>query len=263
MPLISVDETQCLRDGLCAAECPLMLIVQDDDGLPKSIPSGEQMCIRCGHCVAVCPVDALRLDSLPADGWTPVQPELTVSPAAAAQLLKTRRSVRVYQERAVSRETLEQVLDLTRWAPTATNRQPVKWIVLDDREKIRALAGMAADGLRAIPYFARLTADWDQGHDRIFRGAPHVVIAYAALQGFDPAADCAISLSYLDIAAHAHGLGTCWAGVLMAAIPSQPGILSFLEIPEGHRICGAMMIGYPKNEYQRIPIRNPIDVTWK
>lgn len=263
MALLAVDESRCLRDGLCAAECPLMLIAHEEGGLPEAIPSGDQSCIQCGHCVAVCPADALRLNHLPAEGWEPVRPEWAVSPPAVAQLLKTRRSVRVYEKRSVPRETLEHVLELTRWAPTATNRQPVKWIVLEDREKIHALAEMVVEGLRAIPYFARLTAAWKQGIDCVFRDAPHVVIAYAESQGFNPAADCTIALTYLDIAAHAHGLGTCWAGVLMAAIPSQPGIESFLEIPEGHRIYGAMMLGYPQNEYQRIPVRNPLAVTWE
>ncbi len=263
MALISVDKSLCMHCGVCAEECPAMLLVQSGNEVPEAIPSGEKLCIRCGHCVAACPHDALRLDDLPAYGWAEVSPDLEVSPEAAVQLLRGRRSVRVYQKRPVPRETLVQVLEVTRWAPTATNRQTVKWLVLEDSEKVRALAGKVVEGLRPNPYFARMVADWEAGCDRIFRGAPHLVVNYAPTQGFDPSADCTIALSYLDIAAHAHGLGTCWAGVLMAAIPTQPDIPAFLEIPEGHRICGAMMIGFPKHRYKRIPVRNPLTITWK
>ena len=263
MALISINAEKCMRDGICVAECPARLLVQKEGQVPRTIPLAEQFCIRCGHCVVVCPHQALSLEGISPEELDSVQNELDMTPDAAAHFLKTRRSVRVYQDKAVPRELLLRILEITRWAPTGTNRQPMKWIVIEHRERVRELAGMVAEGLRSIPYFERMTQGWDQGQDPVFRGAPHLIVAYASLEPYDPLTDGVISLEYVDLAAHAHGLGTCWAGVLMAALPINRAILAYLEIPAGHRVCGAMMIGYPVYEYQRIPQRNPLDVTWK
>lgn len=263
MAFLSLNKKACRRDGLCAEECPLSLLTQDNEGYPEAKPESDSVCIRCGHCVAVCPHRALHLDAIDDTLSVPLRPELAISAGAAEQFLKSRRSVRAYEQRPVPREVLAQLLDVTRWAPSATNRQPVKWIVFDDREQLRALAGLAAEGLRKIPYFARLVADWDKGCDRIFRGAPALAIAFAEQQAFDPGADCTIAITYLELAAHAHGLGACWAGVLLAAMPQNPEIVRFLEIPGQHRVYAAMMLGYPKNAYARIPVRNPLNVTWR
>ncbi|HUW62291.1 MAG TPA: nitroreductase family protein [Candidatus Bathyarchaeia archaeon] len=261
MSLIHIDESKCARDGICVRDCPMGLLEMAPGEPPREIPEAESTCLACGHCAAICPTGALSLRgtdpaTLPDGGL----PRLAVE--EVEQLLRTRRSVRIYKKEPVPRDVLRRVIEAARWAPTATNRQGVNWLVVEDAEKVHRLAAMVVDGLRTIPYFTRAVQAWERGLDMILRGAPHVLVAHAATDGFEPAIDAAIGLTYIELAAHAHGLGTCWAGVLMAAARLKREIPKFLEIPEKHKICAAMMIGYPTYEYKRIPPRNELNVRW-
>ena len=57
-----------------------------------------------------------------------------------ATLLQSRRSVRSYQQRPVTREQLEQILEAARWAPSPHGRQPWRFIVLTRQEPKQVLA---------------------------------------------------------------------------------------------------------------------------
>jgi coenzyme F420-0:L-glutamate ligase / coenzyme F420-1:gamma-L-glutamate ligase len=57
-----------------------------------------------------------------------------------ATLLRSRRSVRKYQARPVSREQLEQILEAARWAPSPHGRQPWRFVVLTRQEPKTLLA---------------------------------------------------------------------------------------------------------------------------
>ncbi|WP_242527442.1 nitroreductase family protein [Ktedonosporobacter rubrisoli] len=57
-----------------------------------------------------------------------------------ATLLRSRRSVRIYQDRPVAREALEQMLEAARWAPSPHGRQPWRFAVLTRQEPKTQLA---------------------------------------------------------------------------------------------------------------------------
>ncbi len=57
-----------------------------------------------------------------------------------AALLRSRRSVRSYQQRPVTREQLEQILEAARWAPSPHGRQPWRFVVLTRQESKVLLA---------------------------------------------------------------------------------------------------------------------------
>ncbi len=57
-----------------------------------------------------------------------------------AALLRSRRSVRSYQQRPVTREQLEQILEAARWAPSPHGRQPWRFVVLTRQESKLLLA---------------------------------------------------------------------------------------------------------------------------
>jgi len=105
---------------------------------------------------------------------------------------------------------------------------------------------------------------WSIGVDVIMRGAPHLVVAHAPkIYGPLGHEGCLIALSYLELAAYSLGAGACWAGFFeMAAVGCQP-LRQALNIPEGNRPYGAMMLGWPKYKYNRIPLRKEADVQWK
>jgi ferredoxin len=207
--LITIDENKCKKDGLCARECSAAVIHLNENNAPVVHPSEEARCMDCGHCVAVCPHDALRHARITESGSPVIQPSLVVEAAQAEQFLRSRRSVRRYQEKPVEKEKIQRLIEVARNAPTAGNGQPVEWIVIRDRERLKKIGSLTIDWIRelmknpqavaAAPYLPAAVAAWDAGNDSVLRGAPSLVTAIApsyAKLGF---VDLTLALSYLDV----------------------------------------------------------------
>ncbi len=264
MELISVDRTKCKRDGICMAECPFGLISEsEDDGFPATRRAAARICIDCGHCLAVCPHGALSFKDQGPENCLPLDRKLQPSPEAAGQFLRSRRSIRTYKDKPVPREVITELLDISRWAPSAKNAQPTNWLVVESPAEMRRMIELTVDWLRETNSFPGIVNAWEEGQDKILHGAPHLIIAHASDKALKPEIDCTIALTYLDLAAHGKGLGTCWAGIFMGAAFSHPPMLEALELPENHRVHGALMLGYPKFRYARIPQRNPLQAIWR
>jgi nitroreductase/NAD-dependent dihydropyrimidine dehydrogenase PreA subunit len=265
MAMISIDRTRCKKDGICAAECPFSLIgLTGEDGFPEIRPAAARLCIQCGHCVAACPHNALNLAAMKPDDFQPIGNGSLPTLKKTGQLLTSRRSIRSYQRHTVPRENIEQLLDVCRWAPSAKNAQPVHWLLLGNPEAVRHLAGLVVDWLRTGTSYPGIVSAWDQGKDQILHGAPHLLVAHAREDSLKPEIDCTIALTYFDLAASSCEIGTCWAGILMSAVAAeyQP-LLEALALPDDHRLYGAMIFGYPRFPYFKIPPRKEPKVTWR
>ena len=274
MSLITIDQEKCNQDGICVAECPARIIQLDSkEDYPTPTSDFKDACLKCGHCVTVCPTGALSLDWLSPEDCKPIKQELFVTPEQAEQFLTGRRSIRAFKEKTVPRTILERLLEIACSAPSAKNQQPWHWIVVREPAKVRRLAGMVIDWMRAVIRdnpkeaeargFIRAVASWDEGYERICRGAPHIIVAHADKNWGFGAEDCALALSLLDLFATSIGLGACWGGYFYKAVNGHPPLFSALGLPNDHLAFGAIMVGYPKFKYQRIPIRNRPRVTWK
>ena len=140
MEFIEVDVTRCKGDGLCVTVCPSGCLEADERGGP--VAADPAVCNACGHCVSVCPHDALRHSRIAAED---VGENLRSWPQAAVVdgMLRGRRSIRAYKDTPVPRALLAELVDVARFAPTASNVQEVGWIVTDDPAKVRELAILA------------------------------------------------------------------------------------------------------------------------
>lgn len=262
MGIITIDHKQCRKDGLCMAVCPMDLIQEDSRGFPEMGVEAEATCLRCGHCQAICPHGALTIvDGFPAEQGL-VDTTQTMNWEAIEKLVKSRRSIRRYRNDQVPHATLDRLLDMVRWAPTARNGQPVYWTVVKDKQKVQRLASMVVDWLRGKNVYPGLVTAWDKDRDLILRDAPHLVIAHASAQAISPAIDCAIAVTTLELAASAVGIGACWAGIFMAAANDYPPLVEMLQLPKGHNVYGALMMGYPQIRYKSIPRRREAEIRW-
>jgi nitroreductase/NAD-dependent dihydropyrimidine dehydrogenase PreA subunit len=273
MGLFTIDAEKCKRDGICVAECPMRILEMKDSALPPTpVEDAEQRCIRCGHCVAVCPYGAFSLADMKTGGCRTVQKDLALSVEHVEHFLRSRRSIRTYQDKEIEREKLGKLLDIARYAPTGSNSQQVKWIAVNSREGVRRMSGLVVDLIRHMisekhPMAERyrkfgIVKAWEAGTDIVTRGAPGLVIAYAPKDYMMAQTDSVIALTFLDLAAPSFGLGSCWAGIFMMAASQWPPLQQALALPEGHACFGAMMLGYPKYKYQRLPLRKKAHITW-
>ncbi|MHB1127578.1 MAG: nitroreductase family protein [Bacillota bacterium] len=268
MSFITVDESKCKRDGICIAECPMKSIEFTEKGAFPTAAALSGDCIDCGHCVAVCPQGALAHRSL-----TPEQCLPLLKDAASFDQLETflnsRRSIRAFKDQPVDRETLTKLINIAHRAPSGHNLQPGNWIVVDNRAEIKQISEMVIDAMRPVVahapdvartwHFDSLVDAWEKGEDRISRGAPHLVVVTG--NEISPT-DCHIAMTYLDLAAHAMGLGSLWLGYLTFC-GRQPNVKEFLGIPDGQEMMAAALIGYPKYRYHRIPARRKPEISWR
>lgn len=273
MEPVKFDYDKCSNDGICANVCPRRLIVLDaTTSKPVTIPEVSELCISCGHCLAVCPTSAITLNGISPEDCPTIAKKQLPSYEQVDLLMRSRRSIRVYKDKPLDRKIIEQLLDTCRYAPSGTNSQPVHWIVASGYERLNCLAQMIIDWMQQMvevknPIAERMRLDvvvesWKRGEDRIFRGGPAVIMAHAPEIGSLPLENCVIAMTFLDLAAASLGLGTCWVGYLMLAATEHAQIIEVLGIPEGHLLYGAMIVGYPKYTYQRIPQRNQLNVSW-
>jgi len=274
MSLFTIDQEKCRRDGLCVAECPAKLIeLIGKEGFPTPIAQAEEFCINCGHCVSICPHGALSLKTMTPEDCPPVRKELSLNPEHCEHFLRSRRSIRNFKEKQVPRKILTKLIEIARYAPTGSNTQPVHWLVIKNTKEVKRLAGLVADWMRFLlstgdeyaltAHLDRVVAAWDKGIDRILRNAPHLIVAHGLSTLTPSQTSCIIALTYLELAAPSFGLGTCWAGYFNGAANFYPPLQEALALPQDHLPYGSMMIGYPKYSYQRMPIRNEPEITWR
>ena len=228
MTLLTIDENKCKRDGICAAECPRRIITQEDDeSFPQVAQADEARCMACGHCVAVCPHGALSVSGVDLEDCPAIDKDLVLSWAQAQQFLRSRRSIRWFQDKPLDRETVAQLIAAARYAPTASNAQNLQWTVIEGRNKLERLSRETINWMEraieaqpdspAADYFRPVVAGWATGYDGILRTARTLIVPSAPKENANGLVDLSIALAYLELAALPLGVGTCWAGLLRAA----------------------------------------------
>ena len=273
MGLLIVDESKCNQDGICARECPMAIIrVKENETYPQLIPGGEQSCLICGHCVAVCPHGAMSHAQVSIEDCPPVNKKLAIDEARAIQFLRSRRSIRLFKDQPVEKENIKRLIEIARYAPTASNTQLVEWQVYTDKTKIQEIIRLSVDWMRSEikkdpqtardSYMPMIVAAWDAGFDALLRSAPVLIVASAPEENSNGMVDLTLALTYLELAALPLGLGTCWAGLLQGVLLSWSPLKEALGIPATHPHHYPMMLGYPTFKYRRLPARKAPKITW-
>lgn len=273
MPELIVNTQSCTHCGLCAATCPWGLIDVPEEGVPQLAKAAAKRCIICGHCEAVCPTGSVHLDDPRLDSTvSPPQPAVIES-ARLGAYLRMRRSIRRFRDSPVERATIEQIMDIVRYAPSGRNRQDVQWLMIHDTQEVRRLTAMAVDWMRESgnngnPLAARynltgMVRAWEEGRDSICMNTPHLVIAHVNEENPVALTNAIIALTHLDIVAPSFGLGACWGGIFMQAVKSWEPLKTALDLPSGHAAVHCLMFGYPAIRYMRPPKRNPTSIVWR
>ena len=188
-------------------------------------------------------------------------------PERVREYIRRRRSVRRYLPEPPDRDEVRELLALAGSAQTAMNVRKVSFAVLDDPAEMRRLADMCADWLEGSDdpvirsRYRRTVEGYRAGRDTILRGAPAVVLALSE-EGYAKGRETSvIYLTWAEIYAPSLGLGTCWAGILENMLLADlPEVNAFLNVPEGRKVTGALMLGYPDVEFRRIPYREAPEV---
>ncbi|MCD6300553.1 MAG: nitroreductase family protein [Staphylothermus sp.] len=143
------------------------------------------------------------------------------------EFLKSRRSIRKFKPDPVPREVVEKILDTARFAPSARNSQPWRFIVVDDPSIKEQLTNIHpwAQPLKNAPLGIVVVSDKN--------ASP---ISYLV--------DGANATIYIQLAAHALGLGTVW----LQALRNIEDIQRILDLPGNLVPVAILAVGYPDEQ---------------
>ncbi len=273
MPRIMVDQDTCTRCDACVALCTAVRVFRRVEERVEAV--APEWCWLCGHCVAVCPADAIDHSEFPLSDCPQLDPDTLPSLDGLVTAFRGRRSTRIFREKPVPREVVRELADLARWAPSASNMQPVDWLAFDDPDRIAALsagtvaalaqmAGATSLGEETAADFKRLKRQHARGADPIFYRAPVVLLAHAPKgDTFGFGRDDAVYAAYnLMLGAERMGLGTCLIGYLIAALGISRELRGMLGLPQGRRVEAALALGYPRYRFRRLIPRRRMDLSW-
>lgn len=271
MSLFTINADTCQCCGLCAAECPAGCVLFEEDQIPVPHEKKYAYCIGCGHCMAVCPAGSFQLERFE-NPAIPKLKDLAVSPEQVTQFLAGRRSVRAFRNDLVGQDMLQQLVDLTEYAPSGHNARPVRWTVAATPDKVHEVAGQVAEWMRSeveretetarMLHLEGIVRLWDDGTDLICRNAPALAVAYGPEKGVTPFHDGVLAVSYLELAAAGHGLGACWCGYLNAAANRDEAVRQALGVSAGNQVFGSLMLGRPARKNSAIPPRDGAGINW-
>jgi nitroreductase len=172
------------------------------------------------------------------------------------EAINTRRSIRKFLDQPVEPEKLRTVLEAARMAPSWSNLQCWRFVVVQDPATRATLSDLSfVESFFAAYGFSKNPAQ------KAIAAAPVVIVACA-----DPAksgtmggqhyylADLGIATQNLMLAAHAAGLGTVFVGVF-----DEEKVRDALGIPAVIRVVGLFPLGYPLEEKKTGPPRKPLD----
>lgn len=142
--------------------------------------------------------------------------------------IKTRKSIRAYLDKPVEEEKLDLLMQAARLAPSASNRQEWRFVIVRDAETRKKLIPAA-------------------GNQAFVGQAPVVLVACADTDGHLMTCgqacypiDLAIALDHITLRAVELGLGTCWIGHF-----HEREVKKILGIPDEIRVVELMPVGYP------------------
>jgi len=278
MALLKINEDLCTLCGTCIETCPSHIIFNQDDSIQTR---DEEHCIVCGHCVAVCPEGAMAHCEMNTEEFLPLDKSKQVSPETLTHFLRSRRSCRNYSQEPVPRALLEKLVDIGRFAPTAHNWQHVDVIVVEKPEMVKKLSticseffGKNAQAMEAskepidehtqdlLRGFKLIHQFHLEGKDRIFRGAPVVILLHGPEENNYARDNCLYTLFHMVMMAQSLGLGSCINGYFPGAAEWVPELPELLRVKKGNKIFGCLTIGYPEYSFEKLTSRKPASVSW-
>jgi nitroreductase len=149
------------------------------------------------------------------------------------EVIRTRRSIRSYRPDPIPEEALNRVLEAARIAPSGSNRQPWKFVIVkDDSTKMQLARACGNQGFIATAPVVVVACGYDIKWNRGGYMGPMSMLV-----------DVAIAFTHLILAARAEGLGTCWIGAF-----DNDEVKRILAVPEEVNVVAITPLGYPEGE---------------
>ncbi len=159
------------------------------------------------------------------------------------EVIKTRRSIRKFQEKQLDEETIKKIIEMGTWAPSGLNNQPWKFVIVKDKEMKDKLAEKTRYShiIKNAPVCIAVFLDNSQSYDRV----KDIQAIGACIQN-------------MLLTVHAFGLGGVWLGEILNR---KEEVEKLLEVPSELELMAVVALGYPAEsggKGQRKPLEEVI-----
>ena len=305
MGVMKVDAEKCNHCELCIQNCPFKCWEMDENNVPRL--KEEYECFSCYNCMVACPVDAISIvesyhvdegvfatDPYPLPARMPLEPRNAEGNPdkwnVVERTILERRSVRNYKDQLVPEPLIRRVLEAGRFAPSAGNCQPWKFIVITNKALIDEMDQFIYNAMKTQytiykddEMVKQLAAGYEAnpnpgGYDpRVIIGgigsiakgnlppllnAPVVILIAGderAISGTQ--INVGICGQNMNLVAKSLGLGACWVG-FSQVVNMSPQLMEKLGLKYPWRISTAMVLGYPKFKQEGMVPREFRPITW-
>ena len=156
------------------------------------------------------------------------------------ELLRSRRSIRQYLDRAIEPEKLELLKEAVLRSPSSRNIDPWEFIFIDDRDLLARLGVCKPHGAQFLAH------------------APLGIVVCGDSDASDVwIEDCSIASILVQMAAQSMGLGSCWVQVRNRRYNDQASseqyVQDLLHIPEPVKVESIIAVGYPAEQREPVP----------
>lgn len=215
-------------------------------------------------------------------------------PNAVEKVIFERRSIRAFKKEPLPDSMIRRILEAGRFAPSAGNSQPWKFVVVNNPEIIgeleedakrmarllmwfidptrtamrrkfltpftRAIIRMRPNELHPVPFsLIKLIAD---GKAPVFHGAPTLILLLEDRRGVScPPLDIGICGQNMVLAAHSMGAGTCWLGMIKLCM-YYPKWRKFFGVKYPYHLNDCLAVGWQKGKLDGVVKREVQLVNW-
>ena len=172
-------------------------------------------------------------------------------------MIKERRSVRKFKSEKVDRNTMKEIVSISRWAPSWANYQIARYTLVDDETTIKKLA---TDGVKGFVYNINTLKNAKGVAVLSFvKGKSGKLDKYGDYEASNThvweAFDAGIACQTFCLAAHAKGVGTCIMGVI-----DEDSISEIVGLPEEETVAALIVYGYEDGHPPATPRKNVEDI---
>ena len=165
------------------------------------------------------------------------------------ETIRDRRSIRFYEDRLLSQEEIDLLLELAQLAPTGKGLQAWHFTVVRSRTLLTEISDEQKRQMLASGDPEQIEKAGAPDFDS-FRHAPMAVIFSGDTSSKFHTADCANACTTMALAAQSLGISSCYLAGFKRGLTGEIGgaLLKKLELPEGYEVEFALALGYKAEE---------------
>ncbi|HHY82209.1 MAG TPA: nitroreductase family protein [Clostridiales bacterium] len=149
-----------------------------------------------------------------------------------ADLIKSRRTIRKYQQKKIDTEILTNLVDCARMAPSGRNRQPLEYYIVQDEQLLEPV-------FRTLSWAGYIAPEGDPKEGE--KPAAYIVVLVRSEFADQLAkSDAGAAIENILLAAWGYGIGSCWLGSV-----KRKDLAQILNIPGDYNIDSVIALGYP------------------